>query len=185
MNFISETKLFVGAFLKNRKDVGSVISSSSFLARKMINDPSFANAGNIVELGPGLGCVTEEIVRRMHSEAVLTLVEINPDFCDELRKRFEEPRIRVLNISALEMSKFVREPVDYIISGIPIANLSDVKQSELFDAIRDALAPAGVYVQFQYSLLSLRLLRKHFHSVDIRFTLFNIPPAFVYVCHKS
>lgn len=184
MNFISETKLFLNGFFKNWKETGSVMPSSSFLARKMMNNPSFAKAKTILELGPGLGCVTEEIVRNMRPDATLTLVEINPVFCRELMKRFKEPQVRVLNISASQMSEYVREPVDYIISGIPLANLSNAKQSELFEAIRGVLAPAGVYVQFQYSFFSLRLLRKHFRSVAVRFTLFNIPPAFVYVCRK-
>ena len=61
---------------------------------------------------------------------------------------------------------------------------SGAEQESLFREISAVLAPAGVYVQFQYSLKSLYLLKKYF-SVRLRFTLFNIPPAFVYVCRKS
>lgn len=184
MNFATETKLFLNEFLKNRKAVGSVIRSSSFLARKMTYGRSFKNAKTIVELGPGLGCITKRIVRSMHPLATLTTVEINPDFCRELRKRFAEPRVRVLNVGAEHMSRYIAEPVDYIASGIPLANLSEAEQTALFTEIRNVLAPKGVYVQFQYSLASLELLKKYF-SVRLRFTPFNIPPAFVYMCRKQ
>lgn len=175
--------MFLGGFLKNRKEVGSVVQSSPFLARGMVGDEAFAEARNILELGPGLGGITGEIVRRMRPDATLTLVELNGDFCRELRKRFAaDARVRVLNLSALALAKHSAEPADYIVSSIPLANMNAAAQEKLFDEVKKALAPKGVFVQFQYSVMSLGLLKKCFSSVGVRFTVLNFPPAFIYVC---
>ena len=183
MNFFTEIKVFISAFLKDHRTVGSVVGSSSFLARKMIGESSFNDARSIVELGPGLGGITKEILGAMHPDATLTIVEINPIFCRELKKQFNDARITVLNISANEMSRYISQPVDYLISGIPLANKKSVEQNELLTEIRKILAPTGVYVQFQYSLLSLGNLKKHFPSISLKFTPLNFPPAVIYICH--
>ncbi|MBM3257316.1 MAG: methyltransferase domain-containing protein [Candidatus Liptonbacteria bacterium] len=182
MKFLSETCLFVRQFLRNRREVGSVIPSSPFLVRTMLAVPSLAPARKILELGAGLGCMTEGIVRRMRPDASVTVVEVNPVFCRELRKRFTDPRVRVLNLSVFALAAHRTERFDCIISSIPLANFTPAEQERLVEEVTRVLAPDGVYVQYQYSLISLRLLRKRFRSVRVRFVPLNIPPAFVYIC---
>jgi len=176
---------FLKGFLKNWREVGSVIPSSSFLANKMIGSIDFKKAKIIVELGPGLGCFTDKILEMMDRDAKLFVFEINPDFCNELKKN-KDSRLTVFNVSALDMAYHMREiKADYVISGIPLSTLADNSRSLLLKAIKNILSCGGVYIQFQYSLDSYKKLKSIFSGVALKFTLFNAPPAFVYRCVKD
>ena len=184
MPFYQDIRTFFGAFLKNRKETGSVTGSSRFLARKMVDHASFSSARSIVELGPGLGSITKEILRRMHSDATLFAFEVNTDFCRTLANRFQDSRFRLYNASADSVSRYISVKADYVLSGIPLANLSVHETASLLNEVEKILAPGGVFVQFQYSLLSYTRLKEHFKHISLRFTLLNIPSAFVYVCQR-
>lgn len=173
---------FIKGFLKNWKEVGSVIPSSRFLVNKMIEPIDFKKAKVIVELGPGLGCFTNKILEMMRKDARLIIFEISPDFCNELRKS-EDSRLTVLNVSALDMAYHMKEiRADYVISGIPLSTLTEDSRLVLLKAIKNILSKDGVYVQFQYSLGAYKKLKLLFNKVILNFTPLNAPPAFVYQC---
>ena len=176
---------FIKGFLKNWKEVGSIIPSSRFLANKMIDPIDFKKAKVIVELGPGLGCCTGKILEMMREDAKLLIFEINSDFCNELKKN-KDSRLTVFNVSALDMAYHMREiKADYVISGIPLSTLVDDSRGLLLKAIKNILSGGGVYIQFQYSLGAYKKLKSLFSKVSFKFTLFNAPPAFVYQCLKT
>jgi phospholipid N-methyltransferase len=50
-------------------------------------------------------------------------------------------------------------------------------------ASRDALAVNGKMVIMTYSFHLKKLFKKFFTQVEIKFTLRNLPPAFVMICH--
>ena len=176
---------FIKGFLKNWREVGSVIPSSRFLANKMIDPIDFKKAKVIVELGPGLGCFTGKILEMMREDAKLLIFEINADFCQEMSKN-KDSRLIVFNVSALDMAYHLKEiKTDYVISGIPLSTLSDDSRWLLLKAVKNILSDRGVYIQFQYSLGSYKKLKSIFSKVSLKFTLFNAPPAFVYQCVKD
>ena len=176
---------FLKGFLKNWREVGSVIPSSRFLANKMIEPIDFEKAKVIVELGPGLGCFTDKILEMMNKDSKLIIFEINPDFCRELGKD-KDSLLTIFNVSALDMAYHMREiKADYVISGIPLSTLADDSRSLLLKAIKNILSGGGVYIQFQYSLGTYKKLKSLFSKVSFKFTLFNAPPAFVYQCLKT
>ena len=43
-----------------------------------------------MEYGPGVGVITAEILRRMRSDALLIVIELNPDFVTHLRASFPD-----------------------------------------------------------------------------------------------
>lgn len=176
---------FFKGFLKNWKEVGSIIPSSRFLAKKMLEAVDFEKAEVIVEIGPGLGCFTEKILQMMNKEAKLIIFEINSDFCRELNKN-KDSRLTILNVSALDMAYHLKNiKADYVISGIPLSTLADESRWVLLKAIKNILKEGGVYIQFQYSLGAYKKLKSIFNTVALKFTLFNAPPAFVYHCVKD
>lgn len=176
---------FFKGFLKNWKEVGSVIPSSRFLTSKMLEPIDFEKARVIVELGPGLGCITNKILENMNEDARLIIFEINSDFCRELGK-CKDSRLTVFNVSALDMTYHLKEiKADYVISGIPLSTLADDSRPLLLKAIKNILSDGGVYIQFQYSLGAYKKLKSLFSKVALKFTLFNAPPAFVYQCVKD
>lgn len=173
---------FIKGFLKNWKEVGSVIPSSRFLINKMVEPIDFKKAKIIVELGPGLGCFTNKILEMMSEDARLIIFEISSDFCNELKKS-KDTRLTIFNVSALDMAYYLKNiRADYVISGIPLSTLSEDSRSLLLRAIKNILNESGVYIQFQYSMGAYKKLKSIFSKVVLNFTFFNAPPAFVYQC---
>lgn len=176
---------FLKGFLKNWKEVGSITPSSRFLSKKMTESIDFKKAKVIIELGPGLGCITRKILKMMRADARLIIFETNQVFCQELHKNKDE-RIIIFNVSAIDAVyhlKGVR--ADYVVSGIPLSTLSNNSRSLLLNTVKNILNNDGVYIQFQYSLGAYKKLKSVFGKVILKFTFFNAPPAFIYKCVKD
>jgi phospholipid N-methyltransferase len=55
---------------------------------------------------------------------------------------------------------------------------------ELVGAISRALAPGGMYIQFQYSLIDRKKIKANFSRLTTVPVLLNFPPAVVYYAQK-
>jgi len=176
---------FFKEFLKNWRSVGSITPSSKFLTNKMLETVDFSKAKLVIELGSGSGIITTQLLKKINKDARLIAFETNSDFYRDLKK-INDDRVEVHNQSALSLEKyFSPESVDYIVSGIPLANLSVSDKKNLLISSYKALKPNGRFIQFQYSLESKKDLEKVFDRVNVDFTPLNIPPAFVFSCSKK
>jgi len=125
----------------------------------------------------------------MRKDAILLVFEVNDTFYTDLQKRITAKRVHLIHDSAENMdqylAKFNLDKVDSIISSLPLAIFPEELQKSILLVSERSLAPAGKFIQFQYSLQAKSELQNLFHHVDVDFTLSNIPPAFVYTCHKN
>ncbi|WP_170878488.1 class I SAM-dependent methyltransferase [Daejeonella lutea] len=177
-------KTFLKEALKNIRQTGSVIESSAHLSDMMLNDIAFGKNLHFVELGAGTGAMTRSLLNKMSPCSRLTSFEINPQLFDKLNK-FNDARLVNVNDTATRLSDYVSDQsVDYIISGLPLANIRVSEKTGILDACIRILKPYGSYIQFQYSLNDFRLLKRTFADVNCDFTLRNFPPAFVYYARK-
>lgn len=171
---------FLKAAFGNIQQTGSVIESSSHLSKRMTRIINFKKTVHIVELGAGTGSITRHILSKMSRHSRLTTFEINPTLFDRLEK-FHDERLTTINDDVLFLPKYISDrSVDYIISGLPLANIAAKQKSSILHACKRVLKPNGYYIQFQYSLNDISLLKRQFFSVSCGFALLNIPPAFVY-----
>ncbi len=168
--------------------VGSMTPSSRFLAAKMLNHIPIKEAKVVVELGPGTGVFTEKILEKLGENTQLIVVELNDDFFNTLQNKFQQPNLHLKHGSADQIGKYLKElgfeKADLIISSLPLANFPSELRKNVIETAKNCLDDKGKFVQFQYSLQSLRTLKRNFHSVKVDFTAFNFPPAFVYTCSK-
>ena len=164
---------FVKEFLKHPTQVGAVAESSGFLARKMAQQ--IGNAQNVVEFGPGTGSVTKEILRHLPATGKLTCLEINPKFCEDLKK-IKDGRLEIVNGDVRNFSRQI-ENYDCILSSLPLGIFEKTQR----DKIIAISGRAKKYVQFQYTPFLKSKFKKYFEDVEIKFVPLNIPPAFVYV----
>lgn len=177
--------LFIKEFLKNWREVGSIVPSSRFLIQKIIESMDFSKADIVVELGPGLGSVTRELLRNMKQNGKLIVFEKNENFCRQLEK-IKDARLIVYNESVFNLEKqLAGTHANYVISSVPLANFTYQSKHDLLAAVHRVLLPQGRFVQFQYSLESRTDLKKIFDKVCLNFTPLNIPPAFIYSCVKK
>lgn len=187
---MGRNKDFLKQFLKEKKTVGSVAPSSKHLAKKMLKDVDFENGRTFVELGPGTGVFTREIVKSMHPDAKLFVFELHKPFHDALEAEFKNYiKVTVVNKSAEEICNVIKahrvEEVDTIISSLPLANFNQKLVHDILTNAYKALKKEGVYVQFQYSLKSKKHIKEVFSNLELSFTARNLPPAFVYTSKKK
>lgn len=174
---------FLKQFFKDFKHTGAVCPSSKGLTKKMLQGVDFSKPAHIVELGPGTGSMTSTILSKMHPQSKLSCIEINPQFCKSLEKFKTDTRFKLYQASALDFKSYFQEqPIDYVISGLPLANFEKPEIKEIFNEIEAVLSPHGLFIQFQYTMKLDQFFKSRFSSVLKRFTLFNFPPAFVYEC---
>lgn len=77
---VSGSLVFLQEFLKHPLQIGSIIPSSRFLERRVVEAAGAADSAVIVELGPGVGGITRALLGAMGPEARLLSIEINPNF---------------------------------------------------------------------------------------------------------
>jgi phospholipid N-methyltransferase len=181
---VAQDLLFFRGFLRNWREVGFPVSSSRYLAKRVCRSINFASARTLLEIGAGTGIITREILASLHPEATLTVVETNSEFCDALRS-FNDSRLMVHNISAFQMATAFRDKVQYVISGMPLATLSDEEFDRFQMVIQQILDPGGTFIQVQLAPLSYGRLKRSFAKVSVDFILLNTPPAFIYCCRNE
>ena len=182
---------FLVAALLNHEQTGSVVPSQRFLIRRMIAPIPQDYRGQVIELGPGTGVLTARLAARCPNARILAC-EINPDLARNCRRHLASTgvgrRVKVVCDSAENLlSEMVRtgaEAPDFVLSGIPLANIPREKVAELVSAIYRCLKKGGMYIQFQYSLIDRKTIRSVFPRVRTVPAFLNFPPAFVYFAQK-
>lgn len=177
--------LFLKQAILNFKQTGALFKSSKFLSKKISSFIPYNNSDKIiVELGPGNGVITKEILKSISKNSTLIVFELNDVFCEELKK-IDDNRLVVLNENATKLDDFsFLKNVDCIISSLPLASIKNEIKIEIFEKINKTLVKNGLFIQYQYSLLDYSFLKKKFNHIKLKFVLLNIPPSFIYVCEK-
>jgi phospholipid N-methyltransferase len=182
----AQMALFAKNFLKHPAMLGSVIPSSRFLIERLLKQVDFARARVIVEYGPGVGTITREILKRMRPDAVLIVLETNPDFVRFLKRSVHDPRLRVVHESAATVERALAEQgvehADYVISGIPFSTLPGKVREDVLRATHAALGTTGVFLVYQFSPKVLPDLRRIFRRVQRSFEPLNVLPAVLFYC---
>jgi phospholipid N-methyltransferase len=181
--------LFAANFLKHPGMLGSVIPSSRFLVKKLLDPVDWDNARYFVEYGPGVGTISRHILSRMHKDARLLVIELNRDFVDYLRRSIDDPRLIVHHGSAADVGRIMEElgwpGFDYGFSGIPFSTLPPPLRDDILSKTRECMQPGGEFLVFQFSNRVMPHLQQTFDRVEKDFEFRNILPAHCYRCRGS
>lgn len=179
---------FFQQFLKHPLQIGSVIPSSRFLERRILEVGGMASAKTVVELGSGTGGTTRAILAAIPPQARLLSVEINPHF-HALVSRIRDERLIAHLGSACELedilSLYGLGPVDVVVSGIPFSTMGQRAGSRVLEAVASVLAPDGRFVAYQVSNRVASLCRPFLGAEQVELELLNIPPMRVYQWRKN
>src|SRR5437660_2219600 len=141
MRFWVECGDFIRESKRHFRDTGALLPSSRFLAGALVAElREWRGPGRILEVGPGTGSVTAQILRHLLPGDRLDLVEVNSHFIDLLHDRFaQEGRFRryrdQVKLIHAAVEKLAGEAVyDFIISGLPLNNFSVAQVREIYRA---------------------------------------------------
>lgn len=205
--FVRDHVEFFRQYVRQFETTGAVAPSSRSLARAMTRPLCACRDRDvrILEVGPGTGAVTREIVRHVKPGDTFDLVEINAEFANLMRKRFEtQPHYRTVaersTVHVCPLQEFEPEGrYDVIISGLPFNNFPSTLVEELLDVCLELLNPGGTLSFFEYMYIRpLRrmvsrseektrlgeiegILQSRFadHRFDTDWVFVNVPPAWV------
>ncbi|MCE8019420.1 methyltransferase [Halomonas sp. MCCC 1A11036] len=184
----AQLTLFARNFFKHPRMLGSIIPSSSFLVRRLLEPVDWERARVVVEYGPGVGTITREILSRLHPDATLVVIETNDDFVDFLNRSLSDPRLKVIAGSAetilAELERLGLPAADYVVAGLPFSTMPAEIRERILKGSHEALGPEGAMLIYQFSPKVSSDLRQTFTRVESTFEPINIPPARVYFCHK-
>ena len=178
---------FFQGFLRHPNTVGSVIPSSRFLERRLVDIAGIATARLVVELGPGTGGTTRAILRTLPDESNLLAIEINPTFVSLLRSQ-PDPRL----ITHLGSAVHIRDILarhglprpDVVISGVPFSTMPPSLGRSLIRAVWSSLAPGGHFVAYQVRDRVAILAREIAGTPEVAVEALNVPPMRIFRWRK-
>jgi phosphatidylethanolamine/phosphatidyl-N-methylethanolamine N-methyltransferase len=178
---------FLG-FLRQPALIGSIIPSSRFLERRIVEAAGIPHSRMVVELGPGTGGTTRALLAAMPREAQLLAIEINPGFADYLRA-VSDPRLSVYLGSAEHIRAALttvnhQARPDAVVSGIPFSTMPETVGREILRSIWDCLAPGGRFVTYQVMNRVAELEPDLLGNPQVQVELLNVPPLRVYSWRK-
>ncbi len=197
----SAYRLFFGQSMRSLGPTASLFPSSRYLANALIRPIDFRRARTVVELGPGTGAVTNEILKRLRPDARLFAVDINHRFIRHLRDTCHDPRLIPLCASAADLRSLLAAhdlaPVDAVVSSLGLSAMDHRTRSSIMRQVGACLVASGTLTQYQYlghveiprfkirgGFNEARFLRRFFGDVSVGHVLLNVPPALVFTCRK-
>ncbi len=166
--------------------LGSIVPSSRFLIKQLLEPINWSRARVIVEYGPGVGGITMEVLRRMRADAALIAIEMNPAFVSYLSNSIPDARLKVVEGSAEKVDEILHRfgytRADYIISGIPFSTIPAPVRERILRRTCEALAPGGAFLVYQFSTRVLHDLKRVFGYVGRKFEPLNVLPAHLFIC---
>ena len=173
--------VFIKEFLKHPLQIGSIIPSSRYLERRIVEAAGAASVDVIVELGPGTGGVTRAMLRAMPRHARLLSIEINPTFNKLVGKIKDHRLIELREIIA----QYGLGPPNAIVSGIPFTTMSPSVGSQILESVSSVLPPNGRFVAYQVKNQVAILGRPFLGTGQISTEFLNIPPMRIFRWEKN
>jgi phosphatidylethanolamine/phosphatidyl-N-methylethanolamine N-methyltransferase len=174
---------FLRSWLNDPLAVGAVAPSGRPLARCIARE--IRSGDRVVELGPGTGTVTREILARGVRPQDLSVIERCPGFADLLESEYRG--VTVLRGDATEPQAALASlhgSVDFVVSGLPLVLFSREQKDRLLAECFRLLGERGAMIQFTYGgrcpVGRRDLERQGLVARCVGFVAFNMPPAFIY-----
>lgn len=163
--------------------VGAIAPSSPALARAIAAEIDPELPGDVLELGPGTGVVTEALIARGVAPERIVAIEYDRDLAALVLQRF--PAARVIQGDAFDLERTLsgtaQRPFAAIVSGLPLLNQPMAKRRALIESALSFLPCGAPFVQFSYGLYPPVPDGETFTVTRTALVLANLPPARVWV----
>ena len=177
---------FLKIAIKDYRTVGAMAPGSRYFSRRVAKTIS-PDAKLVVEIGPGSGVITKEILRVLPREGRLIVIELKDDFITALHK-IQDPRLSIIRGNAFEIlsepERFGLINVDGIIWGIPFLVFSSQTKDDLVAKTHKILKHGGTFSFYQNLPLLNQQLKNCFKKISWQFEPRNIMPYFIFTAQK-
>lgn len=166
----------------------------------MVNSIPSNSAKLVVELGPGTGVMTRELLELLPQDAGLLAFEVNGRFVRYLSENLKDPRLEIIHTGAEAAPEALCDRgckcVDAVVSSLGLGLMPESQQHTIINGLMPFLGERSTFTQFQYvHRMHLHggrlryydvgtLLRQYFQSVHSQMIWRNFPPAYVFNCRK-
>jgi phospholipid N-methyltransferase len=121
---------FLSIAFRNMKTVGTICPSSPMLSRELAEAVIEARSPKrVLEVGPGTGPVTKEILKALRAGDVFDIVELSTEFCQDLDSKILDPWRRkgsparvTLHNAAIQDVELEAGSYDCVVCGLPFNN---------------------------------------------------------------
>ena len=209
---LKDITLFLSQCRENFKTTGAIAPSSALLGKAITHPLRQRSAGpiQVLEVGPGTGAFTQQIVKLLRSGDSLEIYELNARFCEYLNRNLPWEGFRSKGILCRLHNTDVRDiprniQFDYIVCGLPFNNFEPELVTEILTVLLDRLKVNGVFSYFEYNLsheFKSRFLKSEdrqrmihvgrvvgafikAHQFGYRQVWLNLPPARARYCRKE
>lgn len=190
--------VFFAEGLAHLRTVGAVVCTSRFVARAMApkikqSDPHKV----IVELGVGIGNLTQEIVKRLRPHDFFVGVDINEKFVGLCRKNIAYAHkglsVRIEHASAEHIDDILERhhlrEADEIVCTLPFRSLPKKDIARILEKVKKVLKKGGYFTFIRYMTApenkDIFQLLDNFEVVERKIVMRNIPPAEVVKMRKG
>ena len=130
--------------VKPKKKIGQHFLSDDNIAKKIIDLVNFKNHRHIVEVGPGMGALTDHLV---YSAKNLTLIEIDNECVEYLEKKYLNKNVEIISANFLKYDlKNFKDNEILIIGNFPYNISSQIifKAIENRDIVAKKMTPSQI-----------------------------------------
>src|SRR5690625_502692 len=176
-------------FFKDLKQTGAIAPSSKFLAKDLVRQlekevkRDDCKPLKILEVGPGTGPLTKQIIKCLRPIDSLDIVEIHKKFYQIVKSRYRQPNLQIHHSDILQFQPDYK--YDYIFSSLPYENMPEEISQD-----RKSTRLNSSHVAISYAVFCLKK-KKNFKSdfeedlvkkygQNKKIVLRNLPPAKVY-----
>jgi len=186
---------FLKQMFSNPFSTGGIAPCGPQIVKIVTDHAGLDEARSVVELGPGTGVFTEEILKKTLPDTVFFGLEINHEFVEATRKRC--PEALIYEDSAENLLEYTARhnltEVDCIISTLPWTIFPKELRERILNVVYAALKPGGVFLTVSYSHMKnlpsgikfSKQLKHTFSGVTPTKGVWDGPlPMFAYHCVK-
>ena len=155
---LEDKLIFMREFIREFENTGSCFATSPYAARAL-SAPILERSGprRILELGPGTGSVTVQILEYMEDGDELAICEINPRFMQALKTRLAElpsfqrhkNRITFYECGAQDLPVAIG-PFDIVVCALPFLNFPFDLTKQIFARIQALSSSQTVMTYYEY-----------------------------------
>lgn len=180
-HLLGQWAVFFRGFVEHPKMVGSIIPSSRFTIRQMLEPVKWDECKLFVEYGPGVGTFCRPVLERLRQDGALLVIDTNPLFIDYLNRTITDSRFTAVLGSAEDVERIVQQHghdhADYVLSGLPFSTLPHGVGPAIAEATHKIIRPGGAFLVYQFSAAARDYMAKHFAHIEQGFQLLNVLPC--------